>query len=281
VRGYLGVGIAVGALLAGAAVAAGLGVLPRRPLALALAALFAAGALTRFPGGSQYPGLRHAAAADLTLGRQLAELPPRAALLTAHVESAFVVGYQRLVEGRRPDVAWAHLGFARGPGYARRLADAEPDLAPLLRDPASALVVAALDRRRPVRLEADEHVDPGLRARLLPAGLTWRLASTDPRYDLPVVLPVLPPAAVAEAAADRQARGYLAWRAFNDGVLACQRGLVDAARENLQMLSALLPRDRLAVALAARCRPVIGIGSGPARPPGAGEMPGFLREDRL
>jgi Protein of unknown function (DUF2723) len=262
VRGYLGVAVAVAALLAGAAVSAGLWHLERRArpwpwLAPALAAVLVAGALARFPAGDAYPGLRHAAAGDVTAARMLAELPPRAALLTSHVESAFLVGYHRLVEGRRPDVAWAHLGFVRGPGYAERLRAAEPDLAPALaahlQGPLSYRAVFDLDRRRPVRLEADEHLAPGLRARLVPAGLTWRLW---PGGDRPETGdgPEPPPAwALAEARADRQVRGYLAWRAYNDGLLACERGLRQAASLHLEVLARLLPEDSRALVLRAHC----------------------------
>jgi hypothetical protein len=271
VRGYLGPAFAVGALLAGAAVVAGLIPLRRgrARLALALSALMVAGALTRFPAGATYPGLRRAAAADVTAGRLLAELPPRAALLTSHVESAFMVGYQRLVEGRRPDVAWAHLGFARGPGYAERLTRAEPDLGGLLaahqQGPLGFAGTLALDQRRPTRVEVDEHLSPGLRARLLPAGLTWRIAHPGERYELTVS----PPWALEEARGDRQVRGYLAWRAYNDAALACERGVAEAARRQIGLLSALLPQDQRVITLRARCRVPVdtaGRGSGAIAP---------------
>jgi hypothetical protein len=258
VRGYLGVAIAVGALLAGAAVVAGLGAVKRGPpwLPAALAALLAAGALTRFPSPGAYPGLRRSAAADVAVGRMLGELPPRAALFTSHIESAFVVGYQRLVEGRRPDVAWAHLGFVRGPGYVGRLTAAEPDLAPALAvhlaGPLSFSAVLALERTRPVRLEVDEHLAPALRGRLTPAGLTWRLDGL-PWDHQPVTLTSPPAWMLEEAAADRQVRGYLAWRAYNDAALACSVGQRDAARFELGLLAALLPRDGRLAALRARC----------------------------
>jgi hypothetical protein len=256
-RGYLGPAFAVAALLAGAAVVAGLGQLRLAArhtwLAPALAGLLVGGSLTRFAPDRAYPGLRDAVTADAMVGRMLAEVPVRGALLTSHVESAFLVGYHRLVEGRRPDVAWAHLGFVRGPGYADRLRAAEPDLGPTLdahrAGPLPFPAAFALDRRRPLRLEVDEHLAPGLRSRLIPAGLTWQVAY--PRLGGELAAP--PPFALAEAREDRQVRGYLAWRAYNDAILACDRRLTPATGTALGVLSTLLPEDRRALALRARC----------------------------
>jgi hypothetical protein len=253
VRGYLGPAIAVTAVLSGCAVAACLIPMGRwvRP---ALAAALCIGALTRFPLGG-YPGLRHAHAGDVLAGRLLAELPPRAALLTADFEGAFLVGYQRVVEGRRPDVSWAHLGFVAGPGYSERLGRGDPGLAPLLASVRAGLtpdVLEAVDERHPVRLEPDEHLPPAVRERLVPAGLTWRLGHSSEAQPLEP-----PPAAsLAEAAADPQTRGFLAWRAYNDAAVACERRLRPAARAALQQLATLLPADGRARALAARCREV-------------------------
>jgi hypothetical protein len=276
VRGYLGVSIALAALLAGAAVIAGLIPLARSArrawLAPALAGLLAGGALTRFPAGGAYPGLRHAAAADVFVGRMLAELPPRAALLTSHVESAFLVGYQRMVEGRRPDVAWAHLGFVRGPGYAERLRVAEPDLGPVLaahrEAPLSFSAVFALDRRRPVRLEVDEHLAPNLRGPLVPAGLTWRLGPT--RAGATDVLAAPDAWMLGEARGDRQVRGYFAWRSYNDALVACHNGLVAAARSDLGVLTTLLPEDRRVLSLREHCS---AVPASPGQPQPGGREP--------
>jgi hypothetical protein len=273
VRGYLGVSIAVAALLAGAAVVAGLVPLARAGrrawIAPALGGLLAAGALTRFPAGGVYPGLRHAAAADVAVGRMLAELPPRAALLTSHVESAFVVGYQRLVEGRRPDVAWAHLGFVRGPGYADRLRVAESDLEPVLtahqQAPLSFSAAFVLERRRPVRLEVDEHLAPNLRASLSPTGLTWQLGPIRPgAADQPAVLDAW---MLAEARGDRQVRGYFAWRYYNDALVACQHGLAAAARRDLGVLTTLLPEDLRVLSLRDHCGAATAMPEPPAGAP--------------
>jgi hypothetical protein len=254
VRGYLGPAIGLTAAFSVTALAAGLVPIAQRwsgariaPVpALAVAMLLAT--FTRFPAGGDYPGLRHAATADRLTGQLLGELPARAALLSAHFESAFLIGYQRLVEGRRPDVAWAHLGFVAHPGALARLTAAEPELGPALQARQSPPALFALDRRRPLRLEPDEHLSRGVRARMVPDGLVWKLAGEP---GPPAAAPAK--AMLEEAAADRQVRGFLAWRAYTDAVLACENHLPEAARRGLALLQRLLPEDERARRLAAEC----------------------------
>jgi hypothetical protein len=253
VRGYLGPGIALTALFSTAAIAAGLVPMERwkRPwVAPALAGLLAASTITRFPAGGDYPGLRRTATADVMTGELLAELPPRAALLTAHFESAFLVGYQRVVEGRRPDADWAHLGFLGHPGYRDRVVAAQPALRPLLDSRLALGPMVALAERRPVRVESDEHLGREVRARLVPAASTWKLGDGR-RPDHAITWP--PALAFEEAARDRQVRGFVAWRAYSDAILACENGLAEAARVHLSVLGRLLPRDERALALQGRC----------------------------
>jgi hypothetical protein len=269
VRGYLGPAIALTSLFSGAAIAAGL--IPmarwRRPwLVPAFAGALALATFTRFPAGAHYPGLRHAATADVLVGRLLGSVPPRGALLTGYHETAFVLGYQRLVEGRRPDVAWAHLGFVEQPGAVQRLAAAEPDLVGVLRARPSLEQVAALDHRRPARLESGPHLSGELRAHLLPAGPLWELREPARRHDASDARPLasLFPQALAEAAEDPQVRGYLGWRAYHDAELGCASGDQGAASRNLVVLRQIYPQDQLALALAAHC-------------PALSNKPGFLR----
>jgi hypothetical protein len=258
VRGYLGPAIALTALFSGGAIAAGLIPMARwqRPwLAPALVGALALGTFTRFPTGPRYPGLRHAGTADWLAGRMLAGLPPRAALLTGYHETAFLLGYQRLVEGRRPDVAWAHLGFIAQPGARERLAAAEPDLEPILRLGPSRAEASSLDRRRPVRFESGTHLPTELRAELVPAGGLWALR-TGLRLPAPGErdeLVPLPASAQAELADDRQVRGYLGWRVYNDAAFACAVGQQTTARLYLAALGQIFPQDRLVLSLAADC----------------------------
>jgi hypothetical protein len=257
VRGYLGPAIALTSLFSISAVAAGLIPLARRSpwLAPALAAALALATVTRFPAGGSYPGLRHAATADWLTGELLAEQPARGVLLTAHFESAFLVGYQRLVEGRRPDVAWAHLGFVAHPGAAERLAAAEPVLIPWLNDRASPWRFRALQHR--LRFESDSHLPRDVKVGLAPWGLTWRFSG----IDIEEGPPPLPAAVFAEAAADRQVRGFIAWRAYSDAILACETDAGGTANRNLAVLRRLLPQDERALRLTAEC-PSLSINRG-------------------
>jgi hypothetical protein len=267
IRGYLGLCLAALAVLGAAAVGLLLGERPRssglRRLAgatLLLAVLLTA--LPRLPERS----LAGARAADLA-GHQLHDsAPPRAVVLTTHFETAFLLSYQRAVEGRRPDLDWAHLGFVRGPGYAERLLAARPALAPLVE--AQLLGVLGprqlLADRRPVLVEP-ALLEGRVQAVLLPAGVLWRAAAedrdaSDDGQDTSAVdgglhhhLWPLPELAFAEAARDRQVRGFFGFRAYGDAALACARGLQDAARLRVGELVRLLPEDERTLALVAGC----------------------------
>jgi hypothetical protein len=261
IRGYLGLTLATVAVLGVAALVPPLALMPpppagrRAPVAawLAAAALAAAAALglARLPASS----LRHAHAADAAAGQIAGELPPRAVLATSHYETAFLVAYGRLVEGRRPDVDWLHLGFARGPGYWERMNAARPELAPLLVAHAQARLRhgALYESPRPIVFEADDHISPALRQHLVPAGPGWGLGGAGPGA---FQLSRWSEALFAEAARDRLVRGFLAWRAYQDAVWACAGGPAAraAARQRMQDLRRLVPGDRQAQALGTSCR---------------------------
>jgi hypothetical protein len=252
IRGYLGATFALVAVFSGAAILFGLTVfrLVRwRPL---LAALLLMVALSRFPQRDRYPGLRDSTAGDAAAGQVLAHLPPRAALLTNHFETAFLVGYQRLVEARRPDVAWAHLAFVGGPGYAERVSLAEPDLAPSLqayRERAFSIgVLRALDAHRPVRIEPDIALPQALRQQLAPAGEFWAPSEAGNSTLTP-----LAPWMLAQAKSDPQARGYLGWRSYIDAVWACDKQASDRAHLRFAELETLMPSDTRFRELKVRC----------------------------
>jgi hypothetical protein len=177
-------------------------------------------------------------------------LPARSAVLTNHFETAFLVGYQRLVEARRPDVAWTHLAFAGGPGYAERLSLAEPKLAPILQayrqDALSVEVLRALDA--PVRIEADVVMPESLRQQLVPAGELWA-----PSLDATSDLNPLAPWMLAEANSDPQARGYLGWRSYIDAVWACDKHAADRVHLRFAELESLMPADARFKELKAHC----------------------------
>jgi hypothetical protein len=249
-RGYLGPAFALLAVFSGSALLFGLATfhLPRlRPV---LAGLLLLGALTRFPNPNHYPGLRQATVAQVVTEQALASLPVRAALFTNHFETAFLVGYQRLVEASRPDVAWAHLAFVGGPGYGERTALAQPDLVPALqayRERRFSLdVLRALDESRPVRIEADVMLSPELRRQLVPVGDFWGVSGRDP-------LPPLSPWMLAAAQADPQALGYLGWRSYIDAVWSCDKKDQARIQQRFTELQALMPEDARLAALKAEC----------------------------
>ena len=254
IRGYLGSAFALVAVFSGAAILFGLTVFRLARLRPFLAALLLVIALSRFPQPDHYPGLRNSTAGDAAVGQMLAHLPPRAALLTNHFETAFLVGYQRLVEARRPDVAWAHLAFVGGPGYVERVSLAEPDLAPGVqayrRGDFSLEVLRALDARRSVRIEPDIALPQALRSQLVPAGDLWA-----PSLGGASTVDPLAPWMLAEAKSDPQARGYLGWRAYIDAVWACDKPASERIQLRFAELESLMPLDARFKELQASCTP--------------------------
>ena len=252
-RGYLGCAFALVAVFSGAAILFGLTVFRLTRLRPILAGLLLVLAISRFPQPNHYPGLRDSTAGDAATSQLLAHLPPRAALLTNHFETAFLVGYQRLVEARRPDVAWAHLAFVGGPGYAERVSLAEPDLAASLQayreGKFSVETLRALDERRPVRIEADVVMPLELRKQLVPAGELWApsLVGDSPPN-------ALAPWMLAEAKSDPQARGYLGWRSYIDAVWACDNNAAERVHLRFAELEELMPADARFKELKARCQ---------------------------
>ena len=250
-RGYLLPAFALLAVFSGVALSAGVAVFRVARLRWPLALLFLVGALSRFPATGAYPGLRGAKAADLVAGRLLDDLPLRSALFTNHFETGFLLGYQRAIEGRRPDVEAAHLAFAGGPGYRDRVARSAPGLLPVVEAFRSGIgqsgALRALADRRPVRFEPDVITPEETRGSLAPAGEFW---SPDGESRLPSQLPDV---ALAEAATDRQVRGFLAFRLFVDAAWSCDHGVVERARLRFADLQRLVPKDARLLDLRRRC----------------------------
>jgi hypothetical protein len=219
-----------------------------------LAWTFLLATLSRFPWQAEYPNLREARAADFQVSALLSDLPARGALFTYHFETGFMVAYQRLVEGTRPDVDWAHLAFAGNAAYVRRVAQAEPDLRGVLGAGGdNAALVAQLERlhpERPVRIEPNLALGQERRQQLGPAGELWSTATGAS------LAPVAPMQAwqFAEAAHNRQTRGYLAWRSFVDAQWSCDLGLVERARQRFAELARLVPEDKRFRRLQATCQ---------------------------
>jgi len=259
IRGYLGPAFALIAVCSGIAIAVGIAFFRLPAMRFVMALVFFAGALTRFPSPSQYPGLRHASAADTETRQLLAELPARAALFTHHFETGFLVGYQRFVEGARPDVSWAHLAFVRNPSYAARLRAARPELDGVVdaaRTPANlASAWATLDVTHPVRVEPDVLNMPSVQSAMEPAGRLWAPLSSRPTKDRSTESwPPLDAATLAEASEDRQVRAYLAWRNYIDATFACNRGFRERMRARFDALEKLVPGDTRFDELRKRCK---------------------------
>jgi hypothetical protein len=254
IRGYLGPAVACMAVLSGAAVTVGLAVSRWKRTGGVLAALLFLGTLARFPSPALYPGLADARAADAEARRLLADLPPRSALFTHHFETGFLVGYLRFVEGARPDVGWAHLAFAKGRGYGERVRADQPALMPVVdayrRHGDLLAALSELDRTHPVRIEPDGVLAPAVRHGLGPAGDLWSLARNTSQAEGPTT----PDWMLAEAARDRQVRGYLGWRNYVDARWSCELGLAERARARFAELEKLMPSDARFRELQAQCR---------------------------
>lgn len=120
------------------------------------------------------------------MGRALlAEVPPGGVLVSSHFETTFLLWYQRVVEGARPDVVLLPRNFLSQPGA--RLPEAlegagrraGPTVAERRTAPPRDLDLPWLDRLaalRPLRIEPDLNLSPGVAQRLLGDGLLWRLA---------------------------------------------------------------------------------------------------------
>ena len=243
IRGYLGPAIACVAVFSGVAVTVGLAVFRLKRARAFLAAILLVATLTRFPSPTGYPGLAGARAADFNVHQMLDGLPPRAALFTNHFETGFLVGYLRLVEGARPDIAWAHLAFAKGTGYADRIRASQPDLVPTIEayrsgDLLSAL--AELDPHHTIRIEPDAVLAAEVRQGLGPAGELWSLA----KNTSPEAIEPLPAWVQGEAKDDRQVRAYLAWRNYIDARWSCDLGFAERAHARFAELEKLVPNDQ-------------------------------------
>ncbi len=254
IRGYLGVALAATAALGAVGLTAFAGAIRRTWVGGAAALALALGTAAHVLPIPRWVDLYRAEAAD-RIGRDiLAQAPPRAVLFTSHFETGFLLAYHRFVEGLRPDAVWVHLGFVRGPGYASRVAASHPDLRPALEAHRTAALLPADLRAlaRPARVEPDQHLDARLRADLSPAGHLWQVAPAGAPARRAGLTP-LPRDLLPEAARDRQVRGFLGWRAYGDGLLACSLGLTDVAAQRLGELQTLLPHDQRARSLLTAC----------------------------
>jgi len=241
-----------------------------------LAAVWALSALIQSQGPLTSGSLRYAWGADLAVTSLQQSLPPRAALLTGHFETAALLSYQRIVQGQRPDVAWGHLGFINQPGYADRLQRSENLLEPLLGQPAGTPTVgsraatntalgnatqgtmaqsvsgsgvitpqalAEISRHVPVFFEPFGHFDPRAAHQLAPCGALWCIPG--PGHQAKSGWPSwLEAELTAEGAWHRQLFAYRLWHLYRDADFSCRLGRPEAA-ELLSELKTRAPDDKL------------------------------------
>lgn len=247
IRGYLGVVIGIGCAMVAIGVQFSLWILrqTRWQTIGAVSALVLALALASRGWASKT--LHNVQVADRFAFGLLHGLPPRAVYLTAHYETAFLMSYLRGVEGQRPDVAWVHLGWNRGPGYAERVEAALPELAPLMQShrhgPLSLESVSQLSMRRPVFLDPAIDMTAEFGRKLVRFGNTWQLnrgGKPDPFFDVPWVVRT------------REERAFVAYHHYLNARLACRNGEADA-RTLVMALLAIVPEDATALELARRC----------------------------
>jgi len=247
IRGYLGFSIGIGSAMVAIGVQFAIWIVrhPRGRMAGAAVAL----ALTIGLSGRGWAGqtLHNVHAADRFAFGLLHSLPPRATYLTAHYETAFLMSYLRSVEGHRPDVAWVHLGWNRGPGYAPRVEATLPELAPLMRahrqGPLSLEPVAQLSTERPVFVDPVIDLSRALSGKLIRYGHIWRLPVRDVSATF-VEVPL--------EIRTREERAFIAYHRYLNAKLACE----NRQPETNMLVMALLdiaPEDATARLLARRC----------------------------
>jgi len=187
-HGYLAVAVAFLAPALAAFVAlVGSGLAARRPWAPALVLLIA----TVFPAYQAAANLgrcdlRHHWQAEETARAQL-DLPPGALALSAYFGTVFNYWAMRVLHDHRPDVSMFHRHFLPMPGRMERLKERLPEVgavAPAWLEAQHLLPegLDALARKRPVAVEYDLNLLPGVTRRLRPQGLflQWGSAPGSP-----------------------------------------------------------------------------------------------------
>lgn len=136
------------------------------------------GALALIPLSLPRSSLARFTATDELDELRVRRLPARTVVIESAPQTVFRGQELLAVEGARPDVVHVPLPILRYPGVAAQLIRREPELAPLVRSYLSAddrlqapEVLRALARERPVFVEPDTRVDPGLYGMLAVGGV--------------------------------------------------------------------------------------------------------------
>jgi len=200
--------------------------------------------------------LRSRWAAEET-GRQLADAPPGAVLLTSYFESVFNRWALAATTDLRPDLVWLHRNFIATPGYVEQLAARAHPLARLAARWRSAghVVPGDLEGLGTVLVELDTNVRPGLVARLQPQGLTQRFGAPRPddlrqhrrriaRWERLIS---------GEVLEDNEARRAALWTHYLLARLGCARRMPALYRFHIGRALRLAPHDLSLQRLRKRC----------------------------
>jgi hypothetical protein len=256
VRGYLGCAFAVATIFASAGVCALAARMPavaaRVAVSAAMAVALLAAPLWAFATHREVrSGIRDLRSPETSITQALFATPPRTVLATAHFETAFLLGYQRMVQAQRPDLTWVHFGWERSPGYANRMLSLAPFVAPLFSEhrAGKAISTTAVETlEMPLAVESSVFLSPDLAQALSYSGSLWHWPPQTPEAEPTGLQPFM----YAEAEQQRQVRGFLGWRVFQDARLAClsKNPMVPSFIEKVQRL---LPGDDVSKRLPAWC----------------------------
>lgn len=162
----------------------------RRPVVLPRSALALSGlALLVLALHAEARGLSHFEASDALDDLARRNLPTRSVLLTREAGTWFRHLGAESEEHLRRDVSLVPLGVLGYPLMLESLSESDPELSPLLsealrEDRLPAEPVRALSRMRPVLVELDRQVEPGLYASLVGDGLFERVVPAPRATDL-------------------------------------------------------------------------------------------------
>ncbi|MDX2018684.1 MAG: DUF2723 domain-containing protein [Deltaproteobacteria bacterium] len=247
VRGYLGSAFALWSLFAGVgacALATRVGRLQTAVAALLGMGVVAPHFIALAADASFRDGVRAIRSPERLITEAAFSLPPRTVLTTGHFETAFLLAYNRAVQGQRPDVQWFHAGWANAPGYAERIARFAPALSPLVAGHGVITSQSVEALSEPFATEASVPLSPEL-----PAGLTYgeQLWHWPPLARLHADLPV-----ASTTPLNPQVKGFIAWRLFQDARLAC-KAQSSLAPSFVAQVQSLLPDDAVTAALPTWC----------------------------
>ncbi len=252
---------AVGAGIALAACAFGLGVqellhTSRHPRVLAataaiLVAALGLGQVSRAAAFVSLARFDDTDAFDDALRRQV---PPRAVIFSFYPQTAFRYWGGEAEEHARPDVTFVAVPFLSYPHAIDALARRHPELAPVLRSYAlegrfTLPELQTLANDRPVLIEMDPRVPPGIREALAPSGLYFELlpggtTDGDEREGRRSARRAwLELAALVDPATDPETRSQVVWRQYQAAVYYAGFGDLESARACIAVARRFAPVD--------------------------------------